>query len=58
MSRSMKKKLGYVVLGFLLAGGGGAAAEIDPSQLLHLLGGLLVSTRENVTVTLRLEVAA
>ena len=41
MSRSMKKKLGYVGLGFLLAGGGGAAAEIDPSQLLHLLGGLL-----------------
>lgn len=37
----MKKKLGYVGLGFLLAGGGGAAAGIDPSQVIRLLGGLL-----------------
>ena len=41
MSRGMKKKLGYVGLGFLLAGGGGAAAGIDPSQIIRLLGGLL-----------------
>lgn len=41
MSKGMKKKLGYVGLGFLLAGGGGAAAGIDPGQLLRLLGGLL-----------------
>lgn len=41
MSRGMKKKLGYVGLGFLLAGGGGAAAGIDPTALLRLLGGLL-----------------
>ena len=32
MSRSMKKKLGYVGLGFLLAGGGGVAAGIDPGS--------------------------
>lgn len=37
----MKKKLGYVGLGFLLAGGGGAAAGIDLTALLRLLGGLL-----------------
>ena len=41
MSKSMKKKLGYVGLGFLLAGGGGTAAGIDPTALLRLLGGLL-----------------
>ena len=41
MSKGMKKKIGYVGLGFLLASGGGAAAGIDPSQLLRLLGGLL-----------------
>lgn len=41
MSKGMKKKLGYVSLGFLLAGGGGVAAGIDPSSLLSLLGGLL-----------------
>lgn len=41
MSKGLKKKLGYVGLGFLLAGGGGAAAGVDPWQLIRLLGGLL-----------------
>jgi len=41
MSKSLKKKIGYVGLGFLLAGGGGAAAGIDLSQVIRLLGGLL-----------------